>query len=77
MVIVDFIKTIRNIRTVVHAGKIHNWWLVVKFFISIFRTIVYNFYNTFKYIRISGIYYGFLIFFLMNYCKAAPLSFSR
>jgi len=34
--------------------------VVVKFFISIFRTIVYNFHNTFIYIRICGIYYRYL-----------------
>jgi hypothetical protein len=35
------------------------FFFVVRFFISIFRTIVYNFHNTFIYIRISGIYYGY------------------
>ncbi len=48
---------------------------MVKFFISIFRTIVYNFYNTFKYIRKSGIYYGFLIFFWWIIAKRPPFLF--
>jgi hypothetical protein len=33
--------------------------VVVKFFISIFITVVCNFHNTFIYILISGIYYEY------------------